>query len=175
MRLSEKTSSKSLSKRELRIEANTCLGDAKPDEPTPQNATMMQAFEWYVAADGKHFRRLTRDVPALDTIGISALWIPPACKGGGPDDNGYGIYGIISPSIDLIIDLWDLGEFDQKGTTRTKWGTEKELKDLAKVIQEKKMKLYFDAVLNHKAAADEKEKCMAIICDWDGICFDCTC
>ena len=64
--------------------------------------------------------------------------------------------------------MWDLGEFDQKGTTRTKWGTFEELKNLSNLMQEKNMKLYFDAILNHKAAADEKEKCMAIICDWDG-------
>jgi alpha-amylase len=55
---------------------------------------MMQAFEWYVAADGKHFRRLARDIPSFDQVGISALWIPPACKGGGAKDNGYGIYGV---------------------------------------------------------------------------------
>lgn len=57
------------------------------------NATMMQAFEWYVAPDGKHFRRLARDIPALEKIGITALWIPPACKANGAEDNGYGIYG----------------------------------------------------------------------------------
>lgn len=128
----------------------------------------MQAFEWYVAADGKHFRRLARDAPALESIGITALWIPPACKGSGPEDNGYGVYGFITPSIELIIDLWDLGEFDQKGTIRTKWGTYEELKNLANIAQEKKIKLYFDAVLNHKAAADEREKCRAIMCDSDG-------
>ena len=128
----------------------------------------MQAFEWYVAADGKHFRRLARDVPALESIGITALWIPPASKGSGPDDNGYGIYGGATVSIDLTVDLWDLGEFDQKGTTRTKWGTHDELINLANIAQEKKIRLYFDAVLNHKAGADEREKCRAIICDWDG-------
>lgn len=129
----------------------------------------MQAFEWYVAADGKHFRRLARDAPVLESIGITALWIPPASKGSGPDDNGYGIYGFSTPSTDLIVDLWDLGEFDQKGTTRTKWGTHEELKKLANIAQEKNIKLYFDAVLNHKAAADEREKCRAIMCDSDGI------
>jgi len=86
------------------------------------------------------------------------MWIPPACKGQGPEDNGYGIY-----------DLWDLGEFDQKGTVRTKWGTYEELKTLKDTAKEKKMWLYFDAVLNHKAAADEVEACQAIICDWDGM------
>jgi alpha-amylase len=63
------------------------------------NATMMQAFVWYVAADGKHFRRLARDIKALEHIGITALWIPPACKGSGPDDNGYGVYGILFPAM----------------------------------------------------------------------------
>lgn len=29
------------------------------------------------------------------------------------------------------------------------------------------MLLYFDAVLNHKAAADGKEQCRAIQCDWN--------
>ena len=71
-------------------------------------------------------------------------------------------------SMDLTVDLWDLGEFDQKGTTRTKWGTRDDLITLANIAQEKKIKLYFDAVLNHKAGADEREKCRAIICDWDG-------
>jgi alpha-amylase len=65
--------------------------------------------------------------------------------------------------------LWDLGEFDQKGTVRTKWGTYDELKKLKDTAKEKKLWLYFDAVLNHKAAADETEQCRAIVCDWDGI------
>ena len=69
---------------------------------------MFQGFEWYVAPDGKHWRRLARDVPALEQIGITAMWIPPACKGGGPDDNGYGIYGtspfpsFLLPSVVLL-------------------------------------------------------------------------
>ena len=64
--------------------------------------------------------------------------------------------------------MWDLGEFDQKGTTRTKWGSYEDLMNLSKLAHDEKMGIYFDAVLNHKAAADEREKCKAIICDWDG-------
>jgi len=62
-----------------------------------------------------------------------------------------------------------LGEFNQKGTTRTKWGTFEELKKLTDLAEEKNMNVYFDAVLNHKAAADHTEKCMAIVCDSNGI------
>jgi len=68
---------------------------ANSQSPTPVNGTMMQAFEWYVAADGKHWRRLARDIPALAQVGITALWIPPACKGQNDQDMGYGIYGMI--------------------------------------------------------------------------------
>jgi alpha-amylase len=64
--------------------------------------------------------------------------------------------------------LWDLGEFDQKGTTRSKWGSFADLQELAKIAQNENVLLYFDAVLNHKAAADEKEKCKAIEVDWEG-------
>ena len=59
----------------------------------------MQAFEWYVAADGKHLRRLARDIPLYEEIGITALWIPPGCKAIGPEDNGYGVYGSIRPKV----------------------------------------------------------------------------
>ena len=85
------------------------LVNPTPAHPlTPTNACMFQGFEWYVAPDGKHWRRLARDVPALEQIGITAMWIPPACKGGGPDDNGYGIYGtspfpsFLLPSVVLL-------------------------------------------------------------------------
>jgi alpha-amylase len=72
-------------------------------------------------------------------------------------------------SVYLKLDLWDLGEFNQKGTTRTKYGTIDELKTLATVAKEKDMCLYFDAVLNHKAAADSQQKCEGIQVDWNGI------
>jgi alpha-amylase len=67
------------------------------------------------------------------------------------------------------VDLWDLGEFNQKGTIRTKWGTSDELTALSKVATGQGMYLYFDAVLNHKASADEQSKCQGIQVDWNGI------
>lgn len=47
-------------------------------------------------------------------------------------------------------DLWDLGEFDQKGGKRTKWGTKEELLGAIKVAADKGIITYIDAVLNHK-------------------------
>lgn len=50
------------------------------DEPTPENYTMLQGFEWNCPADGKHYQRLEGAVPALRHIGISNIWLPPGCK-----------------------------------------------------------------------------------------------
>ena len=81
-----------------------------------ENGVMIQYFEWNIQPDGKHWNRLKEDAKHLSEIGVSAVWIPPAYKGTSVYDVGYGTY-----------DLWDLGEFDQKGTIGTKYGTKDEL------------------------------------------------
>lgn len=81
------------------------------------------------------------------------MWLPPGCKGTGPQDNGYGIY-----------DLYDLGEFDWKGSTATKWGNKSELVALGRKAEEVGIGLLWDAVLNHRARADGKEKARAVLC-----------
>ncbi|KAK9482937.1 glycoside hydrolase superfamily [Lipomyces starkeyi] len=116
--------------------------------PTEENATMLQAFEWYIPDDHTHWKRLARDVKKYRDIGITAMWIPPPCKASSPSGNGYDIY-----------DLWDLGEFDQKGSIPTKWGDKDDLVRLAHNAEKAGVLLYADAVLNHKAAADETERC----------------
>ena len=57
-----------------------------------------------------------------------------------------------------IYDIWDLGEFNYKGKVRTKYGTMKELVELAKTAKEHDVVIYIDAVLNHKFGADDKER-----------------
>ena len=76
-----------------------------------ENQTLMQYFEWYLPHDGQHWTRLTDDAERLANLGISHVWMPPAFKATNEKDVGYGVY-----------DLFDLGEFDQKGTVRTKYG-----------------------------------------------------
>ncbi|KAI1266390.1 glycoside hydrolase family 13 protein [Xylariaceae sp. FL1019] len=124
------------------------------EKPTPENMTMMQGFEWYVPADQKHWKRLSKHIPQLKTWGIDNVWIPPACKGSSTQGNGYDIY-----------DLYDLGEFDQKGSVETKWGSFDELLQLCDEAKKNGVGLYFDAVLNHRFAADRTEKCQAIEVD----------
>ncbi|KAI6084310.1 glycoside hydrolase family 13 protein [Hypoxylon rubiginosum] len=127
---------------------------ADEQKPTAENMTMLQGFEWYVPADGRHWNRLEKHVPQLKAWGIDNIWIPPACKASSNQGNGYDVY-----------DLYDLGEFDQKGSVGTKWGTKDELMKLCDTAKKNSVGLYFDAVLNHKFAADRKEKCQAIEVD----------
>lgn len=108
------------------------------------NGIMFQYFEWFLSDDGSLWNRLKGDAERLKEIGITAVWIPPCIKGTGSNDVGYGAY-----------DLYDLGEFDQKGTVRTKYGTKEELHQAIDALHEQGIGVYADVVLNHKGGGDE--------------------
>ena len=112
-----------------------------------ENQTLMQYFEWYLPDDGQHWNRLAEDAPNLAAKGIRKVWMPPAFKGTGSNDVGYGVY-----------DLFDLGEFDQKGTDRTKYGLKEEYLRAIEALSQNGIEAIADVVLNHKAAADYKER-----------------
>ena len=80
--------------------------------------------------------------------------MPPAFKATSSNDVGYGIY-----------DLFDLGEFNQKGTVRTKYGLKEEYLKAIKSLKENGIEPIADVVLNHKAAADYKERFTVIEVD----------
>lgn len=118
----------------------------------PSNNTMMQYFEWYLPSDSTLWDKVTKETKHLENIGITHIWLPPAYKGhGGKSDVGYGVY-----------DLYDLGEFDQKGSIPTKYGTRDEYLDAIKILRENNIKVLADIVLNHKMGADETEDVLAI-------------
>jgi len=117
-----------------------------------ENGTMLQAFDWDTDRNGEHWNRLAADAQTWVDRGITAFWLPPAYKGHvGVWDVGYGVY-----------DLWDLGEFDQKGTVRTKYGTKQEYLDLIDAIHAANGFAYADIVLNHKMGPDEIETHQAV-------------
>ena len=114
------------------------------------NATLMQYFYWDYPADGMLWDELTRNAADLAAAGITALWLPPPSKAErGIQDVGYGIY-----------DLFDLGEFDQKGAVRTKYGTRQELEAAVQAAHAAGLQVYLDVVFNHKAGADGTEVVM---------------
>lgn len=111
------------------------------------NGVIMQYFHWYIPHDIHLWTQLKNDATHLKNIGISAIWMPPAYKGaGGQNDTGYGVY-----------DLYDLGEFDQKGTTETKYGSKDEYLSCIQSLHEHQLQIYADIVLNHRIGADEFE------------------
>ena len=93
-----------------------------------ENQTLMQYFEWYLPNDGQHWNRLAEDAPHLASKGIRKVWMPPAFKATGSNDVGYGVY-----------DLFDLGEFDQKGTVRTKYGFKEDYLNAAFAVFERRL------------------------------------
>lgn len=116
------------------------------------NATMIQFFHWYSEGDCKLYDEAAKAADYLKELGISAVWFPPAYKAnGGGYSVGYDPY-----------DLYDLGEFDQKGTIPTKYGSKEQYINACKTLQENGISVIADIVLNHKAGGDEKEKFHAV-------------
>jgi alpha-amylase len=125
---------------------NRQLAERRHD--TNLNGTMMQYFHWYIPSDGSLWNELHDRASDLATAGFTALWLPPAFKGnGGGYDVGYGVY-----------DWFDLGEFDQKGSVRTKYGTKDEYVAAVKTAQQSGLNIYADVVFNHKMGADAEEE-----------------
>lgn len=129
-----------------------------------QKDVMMQAFYWNVPADvvnknGSWWVTLQNQADELKEAGFTGLWVPPPSKGTfGIYDMGYGLY-----------DHYDLGSYNQRGTTETRFGSKTELINFMKaahtpitgtyvdpVTKEEErieifpgMEVYMDAVLNH--------------------------
>lgn len=113
---------------------------------------MMQAFYWDCPrVENKEFQwwnYIREQIPALAKVGFTALWLPPAHKAAnlaGPS-MGYDPY-----------DYYDLGEFDQKGTTPTWYGTRMELEALIETAHSQKVGVIADMVFNHNSGADAQE------------------
>ncbi len=116
-----------------------------------KNGVLMQYFEWNLPNDGRLWSQLKEDAAHLGEIGVTAVWIPPAYKADEQADEGYATY-----------DLYDFGEFDQKGTVRTKYGTRKELQDAISALHDNNVQVLLDVVLNHKAGGDYAETFEAV-------------
>ena len=116
------------------------------------NKTMIQYFEWYLPCDKSLWRKVKADAKHLSDIGITSVWLPPATKGAsGVTDVGYSVY-----------DLFDLGEFSQKGSVETKYGSKDEYIAAISSLQDNNIDVLADIVLNHRTGADEIEKTYAV-------------
>ncbi len=127
------------------------LSRAGTETLQPLNDVMMQAFYWdvpvdEVGLDGTWWDNLSSKATELKAAGISAIWTPVPCKGNwGIVDNGYGVY-----------DHYDLGNYFQKGSIETRFGSRTELENMISVMhQHPRIEVYSDVVLNHIYSNDD--------------------
>ena len=113
---------------------------------------LLQAFYWDCPKTSNNefnwWNVVREKLPALKDVGFTALWLPPSCKAAniGGMSMGYDPY-----------DFYDLGEFAQRDTIKTWFGSKLELLELIDTAHEYEMQVYADLVLNHNNGADEQE------------------
>eukprot|EP01134_Creolimax_fragrantissima_P006134 CFRG6134T1 len=118
---------------------------------TNLNRVIMQYFQWYTPNNGELWNNVKEQSQHLADIGITALWLPPSYKAySGINDDGYGVY-----------DMYDMGEFYQRGTVRTKYGTKDEYVDAIAALHNVGIEAYADIPLNHRIGADATENMQA--------------
>lgn len=113
-----------------------------------QNQTIIQYFHWYYNEEQNLWNKVATEATRLKEIGVTSVWLPPAYKAStGGYSVGYDVY-----------DLFDLGEFDQKGSVNTRYGSKDEYIKAIDALHEQQIAVLADVVFNHKAGGDELER-----------------
>lgn len=123
--------------------------EPQPQEPEAINLSaydngervMMQAFYWDVEPRFEWWDNLAEKVPAWADAGIDRLWLPVATKG---QSGGYSMGYDVS-------DYYDFGDFNQHGTTETRFGSRTELENLISTAHNNEMEVIADIVINHNS------------------------
>ncbi|MBI9066410.1 MAG: hypothetical protein JEZ09_03890 [Salinivirgaceae bacterium] len=113
---------------------------------------LMQAFYWdcprVANQEFKWWKHVKEKIPQLKNSGITALWLPPACKAQDVISMGY------DPS-----DFYDLGEFQQKhhDGKETWYGSKDDLLSLIRTAHNEDMQVLADLVFNHCSGGELEE------------------
>lgn len=109
--------------------------------------TLIQFFHWYTPG-GTLWDETANAAQQLADMGVTDVWLPPATKGAsGAASVGYDAY-----------DLFDLGEFDQKGSVATKYGDRAAFERACAALRAAGLRVIHDVVFNHKMGADDTER-----------------
>lgn len=82
---------------------------------------------------------LNAKMPEIAEAGYTSLWLPPPAKAGSVFSVGYDIF-----------DPFDLGDKNQRGTIRTRYGTKAELLQVVETAHRFGLRVYFDNIMNHR-------------------------
>lgn len=82
---------------------------------------------------------LLRRLPEIAEAGYTSLWLPPPAKAGSVFSVGYDLF-----------DPFDLGDKNQRGTIRTRYGTKEELRRAVELAHRLGLRVYFDNIMNHR-------------------------
>jgi alpha-amylase len=109
--------------------------------PGPGGGVIMQAFYWDVPAGGTWWNTVNSKITSWDAAGFSAVWLPPASKAqNGAFSMGYDPF-----------DYFDFGNYNQMGSTETRFGSRVELETLITNARNKNIQVYADIVVNHNS------------------------
>jgi alpha-amylase len=113
---------------------------------SPKSDVFMQGFYWDSPPGGIWWDSLAQLAPRLASAGFSAIWYPSPVKGAaGTFSMGYDPY-----------DHYDFGEYNQKGTTATRFGTRSSLVNSIDAFHSVGINVYADAVMLFANGGDEK-------------------
>jgi alpha-amylase len=105
------------------------------------SGAMMQAFYWDVPAGGTWWNTVSSKVAGWSAAGIDAIWLPPISKAqNGPFSMGYDPF-----------DYFDFGEYNQMGSTETRFGSTAELVALINAAHTNGLNVIADIVINHNS------------------------
>ena len=82
---------------------------------------------------------LIQKMPEIAEAGYTSLWLPPPAKAGSVYSVGYDLF-----------DPFDLGDKNQRGTVRTKYGTKAQLLQVMELAHRFGLRVYFDNIMNHR-------------------------
>lgn len=86
-----------------------------------------------------NYDELMVKMPEIAEAGYTSLWLPPPVKGGSIFSVGYDVF-----------DPFDLGDKDQQGTVRTRYGTKAQLLRVVELAHRFGLRVYFDNIMNHR-------------------------
>ncbi|MFP9114821.1 alpha-amylase [Flavobacterium sp. RHBU_3] len=122
---------------------------AQPSNSTARSAggtVMMQAFYWDCPSGGTWWNTIAAKVADWHNAGVDAIWLPPATKGA---SGGY------SMGYDPF-DYFDFGDYNQMGSTETRFGSKSELQNLITTAHNNDLYVIADIVINHNGGGSSE-------------------